>query len=104
MFRYAWTSFLIIVSCIIRLGYTWIGYRRREKEIPTHWKLAGLVENLVIYPLKSGKAIELKEADCSEFGLQGVSENNKYLRDRLLQLIITLNDKMSYILKFEHLF
>lgn len=95
MFRYTWTSFLIVVSCIIGLSYTWMAYRRREKEIPIHWKRAGIVENLVIYPLKSGKAVELKEADCSEFGLQGVSENNKYLRDRLLQLIITLNDKMN---------
>lgn len=60
-------------------------YKRKIKDrVPTEWTVVGKVENLFMYPLKSGKRIELTEAECTN---KGFTEIPKFsgsfgLRDR----------------------
>lgn len=64
-----------IVAAIAISGIIyWLQQRKKEAEkVPTEWKPVGTVSRLFIYPLKSGKALEVKEADCTSFGLKEVT-------------------------------
>jgi len=51
-------------------GIGWYLRRRapHQEEFPTDWIEVGSVEQLLIYPLKSGAAIFCDDIECSDFG------------------------------------
>ncbi|XP_044749819.1 uncharacterized protein LOC123310418 [Coccinella septempunctata] len=57
---------------------------KRKNKIPTEWKQIGNVKKLYIFPLKSGRFIEIDRADCTEVGFRLIKteENPLELRDR----------------------
>lgn len=58
-------------------------YRKRKRNpMPTEWKSVGKVKGLYMYPLKSGRRIELETADCTEYGIYMKTENGYPLKDR----------------------
>lgn len=68
----------VIVTCtVVSLGTLafWLWYRKnRKEEIPKNWRLVGKVSDLHLYPLKSGKRIEVKEAECDRYGLVQITD------------------------------
>ncbi|KAF2899114.1 hypothetical protein ILUMI_07068 [Ignelater luminosus] len=57
-------------------------YRKpKRNSIPTEWKAVGKVKGLYMYPLKSGRRVELKTAHCTGYGIQLKTENGYPLRD-----------------------
>lgn len=75
----ATASAAVSVAILIHLYQKW-----KINRPPNEWELVGKVTQLYIYPLKSGKRIPLKTAECTKFGLkQPATPNNVYrLRDR----------------------
>ncbi|XP_015514859.1 mitochondrial amidoxime-reducing component 1-like [Neodiprion pinetum] len=61
---------------------TWYQYAKRKNRIPDKWMEVGTVGDLWIYPLKSGRAMEVEEAECTETGLIYHEENKFSLKDR----------------------
>ncbi|KAF2899112.1 hypothetical protein ILUMI_07066 [Ignelater luminosus] len=60
-------------------------YRKSKRNsIPTEWKAVGKVKGLYMYPLKSGRRVELKTAHCTGYGIQLKAENGYPLKDRCL--------------------
>ncbi|XP_025837383.1 mitochondrial amidoxime-reducing component 1 [Agrilus planipennis] len=56
--------------------------KQQENKIPTKWKPVAEVKNIYLYPLKSGQAIGMNEADCTPLGLQQTGNESFKLRDR----------------------
>ncbi|PSN39537.1 Mitochondrial amidoxime reducing component 2 [Blattella germanica] len=59
--------------------------QRKSHSVPTKWKKVGEVSELIMYPLKSGRGEQLKEADCTELGLKTTEDSPneiRHLRDR----------------------
>ncbi|KAL1509050.1 hypothetical protein ABEB36_003851 [Hypothenemus hampei] len=62
-------------------------YQKKKKEIiPWSWEEVGHLTKLNLFPLKSGHRIELKKAQCTEFGLRQTEDDESIyqLRDRCL--------------------
>lgn len=59
-------------------------YRKRKSTPPAQWEEVGTVTELYMYPLKSGKRIPVKRAECTKRGLRQTAEDGKIyqLRDR----------------------
>ena len=76
-----WGSAAVLVTCAI---VKW----KQKKTKPSgtsKWKKVGEISELHIYPLKSGKGIQLQEAECTDFGLKATSAapvEYQHLRDR----------------------
>ena len=70
-------GFISVVATI--LG-TYIYQKFKKPCIPKEWKAVGNVKKLCIYPLKSGKRIEVNEAECTTRGLIEVEKFDKSLR------------------------
>lgn len=86
-----------IIGSITALG-AFLYQRRKRYGVPTKWVPIGKVKNLYIYPLKSGRRIELKNAICTEFGLiipKSEDKNLYQFRDRLVNL-----NFVTFIFKF----
>ncbi|KAJ8951531.1 hypothetical protein NQ317_006493 [Molorchus minor] len=43
--------------------------RLRKNSIPTEWRPVGKVAKICIFPFKSGRRIEVEQAECSKQGL-----------------------------------
>jgi len=53
-------------------------YRRKLKTgPPKEWKQVGKVTKLQLYPLKSGRRIELNSAECTQYGIKQNKEEEK---------------------------
>ncbi|XP_075212159.1 mitochondrial amidoxime-reducing component 1-like [Lycorma delicatula] len=98
---------IAIATTVVAISY-WLQQKKRNR-IPTEWKPIGKVEQLFVYPLKSGKAIELKTAECTELGLKEIlsdEEKGRFtLRDRFFiiyneksQNFLTARQKTSLLL------
>lgn len=76
----------IITVTIIISSMWYIFKRKRKKWHPPIWKEIGSVLKLIIYPLKSGRRIELQNAECLTYGLKQIedSEHLFQLTDRSL--------------------
>ncbi|KAF5294893.1 hypothetical protein FQR65_LT10691 [Abscondita terminalis] len=73
----------VIVGASTVLGYYF--YKRMCKNrIPTQWEPIGTVAEMYMYPLKSGKRLEITSAKCTEFGLQSEDPSLPHFRDRCL--------------------
>ncbi|XP_049863113.1 mitochondrial amidoxime reducing component 2 isoform X2 [Schistocerca gregaria] len=77
----------LCVACVAALGAAWMTQRRRRQQPPRKWKSVGKLSAITIYPLKSGRGISLKEADCTERGIAepaSARDGVFRLRDRTL--------------------
>ncbi|KAK5644009.1 hypothetical protein RI129_007854 [Pyrocoelia pectoralis] len=88
MVWFAKTSTLEIILGVATIGIasafviSWYQKRKKEKP-PTIWEAVGVVKNLYLYPLKSGKYIELQTALCTEYGVKMPTISNIHqLADR----------------------
>lgn len=71
-----------ILAGLSVLGTYFYRYKRKLKLLEP-WRPVGTVEKLHVYPLKSGKKVEVDEAECTRFGLRTLKVPGKYqLRDR----------------------
>ncbi|CAH1159781.1 unnamed protein product [Phaedon cochleariae] len=77
---------VIIFVGVVSLGtilYAWLSEKTSKKvKIPTEWKAVGKIAKMCIYPMKSGRRIELQQAECSKQGLMEAEKFNKSLRLR----------------------
>jgi len=78
------TTLVIGVSAVLlTVAVAWWHQRVQGKnKVPTKWRRVGEVSEMTIYPLKSGKGVDLKEAHCTELGLRAVSNKTTELLDR----------------------
>ncbi|GLH07121.1 Molybdenum cofactor sulfurase 3, partial [Gryllus bimaculatus] len=75
------TAAALVAAAVVT---TWWQRRRRESErMPTKWRRVGELAELRIYPLKSGAALTLKEAECIDTGVRTIGEEAVKLRDRM---------------------
>ncbi|XP_073997280.1 mitochondrial amidoxime reducing component isoform X2 [Rhodnius prolixus] len=64
-----------------------------EMVLPTDWKQIGTVSNLHIYPMKSGRRVNLTKAEVIEIGLKEICRKGRLpLRDRVF-IVYRENDK-----------
>lgn len=73
--------FSTTVACLSALGSLLYEYKKKLKLLEP-WEPVGRVGKLCVYPLKSGKKIEVKEAECTELGLRIKDCRGYKLRDR----------------------
>lgn len=60
-------------------------YQRTKKfKPPAKWQEIGKVTELFIYPLKSGRRVPVKKAECTKFGFKQteIDEKTYQMRDR----------------------
>nr|CAD7399493.1 unnamed protein product [Timema cristinae] len=53
-----------------------------DQKPPSRWRRVGELAELTVFPLKSGRGVQLEEADCTEIGLRTREEGVFQLRDR----------------------
>ncbi|PSN39539.1 hypothetical protein C0J52_12384 [Blattella germanica] len=53
-----------------------------RNRIPTKWRKVGEIREMTIYPLKSGRGVNLKNAICTDLGLQSIEQDTTELLDR----------------------
>jgi hypothetical protein len=53
-----------------------------RNRVPTKWRRVGEVSEMTIYPLKSGRGVDLKEAFCTDLGLRTIGDQTTELLDR----------------------
>lgn len=83
--KIAVTSASIIAAVAVSGVILWLQQRKKSiHKIPTKWKPIGKIQQIFIYPLKSAKANEVSEAECTPLGLKEVSngEEKYLLQDR----------------------
>ncbi|KAK5644068.1 hypothetical protein RI129_007913 [Pyrocoelia pectoralis] len=59
-------------------------YRRARNRMPQKWDPIGTVTEMYMYPLKSGRRIEIQKAKCTGKGFQSTDPNLAHFRDRCL--------------------
>lgn len=57
------------VTALSVLG-TYLYHYKKKLKLLEPWQPVGKVSKLCIYPLKSGRKIEVNEAECTEYGLR----------------------------------
>ncbi|KAF5305927.1 hypothetical protein FQR65_LT07538 [Abscondita terminalis] len=77
-----YTVVLVVASASVVTSFAIYYLRKKWKHVV--WEAVGTVESLYIYPLKSGRAIEVNGANCTEYGLQLNTFNQLHVRDRCL--------------------
>nr|CAD7434207.1 unnamed protein product [Timema monikensis] len=63
-------------------SYWWWRQRKGDQKPPSRWRRVGELAELTVFPLKSGRGVQLEEADCTEIGLRTREEGVFQLRDR----------------------
>lgn len=74
------TVVVVGAASILTVVGAYFYQRRKKNQIPTEWTPVGKVVNLYLYPLKSGRAIELNEAQCTDVGVTQTYEESKTLQ------------------------
>lgn len=71
------------VAILSALGI-YLYQRKRKWKPPQQWEAVGKVTDLYIYPLKSGRRIVVKKAECTQVGFKQTADDEKVyqLRDR----------------------
>ncbi|CAG2061519.1 unnamed protein product, partial [Timema podura] len=62
-------------------SYWWWRQRKGDQKPPSRWRRVGELAELTVFPLKSGRGVQLEEADCTEIGLRTREEGVFQLRD-----------------------
>ncbi|PSN39534.1 hypothetical protein C0J52_12382 [Blattella germanica] len=74
-----WGATAVVITVIIGMWQ----HRRKRNSIPTKWREVGTLSDMQMYPIKSGTAMVLKEALCTQYGLQTMGDVSPVLRDRI---------------------
>lgn len=77
---------MILTPAAILAAGLCVYYKKKKEDLPSEWIKIGTVKSINLYPLKSGKRIELRDAEVTSVGLkQSNKVNNLFeLRDRFL--------------------
>jgi hypothetical protein len=79
-----------MAAVLLTVAVAWWHQRiQGRKRIPTKWRHVGEVSELTIYPLKSGRGVDLKEALCTDLGLRTIGDETTDLLDRYYICILT---------------
>jgi hypothetical protein len=77
-----------MAAVLLTVAVAWWHQRiQGRKKIPTKWRRVGEVSELTIYPLKSGRGVDLKEALCTDLGLELIGDETTQLLDRYYKRI-----------------
>lgn len=72
-----------MAAVLLTVAVAWWHQRiQGRKRIPTKWRRVGEVSEMTIYPLKSGRGVDLKEAFCTDLGLRTIGDETTQLLDR----------------------
>ncbi|XP_021919385.1 mitochondrial amidoxime-reducing component 1-like isoform X2 [Zootermopsis nevadensis] len=72
-----------MAAVLITVAVAWWHQRvTGRNRVPTKWRRVGEISEMTIYPLKSGRGVELKEAFCTDLGLRTVIDQTTELLDR----------------------
>lgn len=81
VFSFNFALIATTVSVVSAFG-VFLYQKSKRKRVPNSWVQIGKVTHLYIYPMKSGKKIAVKEAECTETGLQLITDDSVQLKDR----------------------
>jgi hypothetical protein len=76
-----WGSVALLLTLLVRW---WHRGRRTTDNFPTKWQCVGELSELTLFPVKSFAGISLQEAECTECGIQTVTDGPLKLRDRFV--------------------
>ncbi|XP_019869882.2 mitochondrial amidoxime reducing component 2 [Aethina tumida] len=62
--------------------------RKKKDKVPENWQEVGILEKIYLYPLKSGRRIELEAADCTKVGIRETEKFDKSFRLRDRSLVV----------------
>jgi hypothetical protein len=79
-----WGIVLVLLALLVRW---WDQKRKSTSSVPRKWRCVGELSELTVFPIKSCAGINLQEAECTEFGIQTVSDGPLKLRDRFVPKI-----------------
>jgi hypothetical protein len=72
-----------MAAVLLTVAFAWWHQRTQgQKKVPTKWRRVGEVSEMTIYPLKSGRGVDLKDAFCTDLGLQTTEDETTNLLDR----------------------
>lgn len=80
-----WAS--TVIGLLIAVGGMYQWFRSKQEKIPTAWKKVGMISEIYIYPLKSGRGVPLGQVEITQRGPKSNSEGTKGLRDRFFIVI-----------------
>jgi len=69
-------------AVVLTLLVGWWHKTKRTNSPPRKWRRVGELSELTLFPVKSFAGINLQEAECTEYGIQTVSDGPMKLRDR----------------------
>lgn len=73
-----------VVALTGLLGAVWMYQRHRntqkDNKPPAEWREVATIQKIHLYPLKSGRRVELQSAECTKFGLKHNSRYEKALQ------------------------
>jgi hypothetical protein len=76
-----WGTVSVLLALLVRL---WHHKRNGTSRVPRKWRCVGELSELTVFPIKSCAGISLQEAECTEYGIQTVSDGPLKLRDRFV--------------------
>nr|XP_023024697.1 mitochondrial amidoxime-reducing component 1-like [Leptinotarsa decemlineata] len=78
----------IIIAAGVTAAFTILGtyfyQKRKRSKVPAEWTPVGKVKKMSIFPMKSGRRMEVQQAECTKRGLMECEKSDKTfrLRDR----------------------
>lgn len=69
------------VGAAVIIGW-WVWRRRRTPVLPDKWEVVGEVSELTVYPLKSGRGVNVKQGKATRWGLESAG-----LQDRCFMVV-----------------
>lgn len=81
---YIQTVAVVVTISLLSVVASFLYQRKRRWTPPKNWRQVAKVTNLSLYPLKSGKRYDMKQAECTERGMKVTKNENALmqLRDR----------------------
>jgi hypothetical protein len=76
-----WGTVSVLLALLVRW---WHRKRKSTSSVPRKWRCVGELSELTVFPIKSCAGIILQEAECTEYGIQTVSDGPLKLRDRFV--------------------
>lgn len=75
----------LLTAAVTTLGtYYYLYVKLKKSKFPSEWRAVGEVRKLCIYPFKSGRRLDVDQAECTKRGLMEEEKFDKSyrLRDR----------------------
>lgn len=76
-----WGALSVLLALLLRW---WHDKRNGITSFPKKWRCVGELSELTVFPIKSCAGTSLQEAECTEYGIQTVSDGPLKLRDRFV--------------------